>query len=195
MITIWLTLLLLSAFRLCGTGTWQGQRSECSVLLMLPDLYYPFKPFPVIAHGNSQHFSTLNRPDCHSLCRWCHYNTDTHPFPWNCCVWRHSPIIIRAGSQSFALATQSTLGNHLRCLVGALSRLGEYLCIMSDALGPIKRQKSGEWERQWQEWIKSLIPSFTWVSKELGSQCLSVCVCVRTLLNPISILCSVLLQA
>lgn len=22
---------------------------------MLPDLYYEFKPFPVIAHGNSQH--------------------------------------------------------------------------------------------------------------------------------------------
>lgn len=129
--------------------------------------------FPVIAHGNSQHFSTLNRPG-----RWCHYNTDTHPILWNCHVWRHSPIIICAESQSSALATESTPGNRLQCLVGALSKLREYLCIMSNALGPIKRQKSGEWERQWQEWIKSLIPSFTWVSRDLGSQCTCVCLCV-----------------
>lgn len=180
-ITAWLRWSTLGAYCHCGANTWQGQRSECSTLLMLPELYYPFKPFSVIAHSNSQHFPTLNRPDCHSLCRWCHYNNDTLPSLWHCLVWRHSPIIIRADSQSVALATQCTPGNHVCRLVGALSKLREYLCIMSDALGPIKRQKSGGWERQWQEWIKSLIPSFTWGSSQPGSLC--VCVCVNQFVN------------
>lgn len=168
------------------------KKTECSISLMLLDLYYTFKPLSVIAHGNSQPFSTLNRPDCHSLCRWCHYKSDTHPFLWHCLVWRHSPIIICAGTQSFALATRSTQGNHSRRLTGALSKLGEYLCIMSDAFGPIKRQESGWWERQWQEWIKSLIPSLTWERRKLLSQYVSVCACycvcarVCLLLNSIS---------
>lgn len=195
MIKTWSTLLLLGTYCHSGTNTWQGQRSECSILLMLPDLYYPFKPFPMIAHGNSEHFSTLNRPDCHSLCRWCHYDTDTHPFLWHFLVSGHSPIIICAGSQSSTLATQSTLGNRLRRLVGALSKLREYLCIMSDAFGPIKRQESGRWQRQWQEWIKSLIPSLTWVSRELGSRCVYVCLCAAGDVFELNILCSYLLQA
>lgn len=169
-------------FTLFWLALLKKKKNECSIFLTLLDLYYTFKPFPVIAHGNSQPFSTLNCPDCHSLCRWCHYNSDTHPFLWHCLVWRHSPIIICAGSQSFALATRSTRGNHSRHLMGALSKLGEYLCIMSDAFGPIKRQESGWWERQWQEWIKSLIPSLTWVRRELQSQ--YVCLCL--LLNSIS---------
>lgn len=155
---------------------------------MLPDLCYPFKPFPMIAHGNSEHFSTPNRPNCHSLCRWCHYNTDTHPFLWHCLVWRHSPIIICAGSQSFSLATQSTSGNHLRSLVGGLE---EAWRIPAHHVRCFKRLESGRWERQWQEWIKSLIPSFTWVSRELGSQC--VCECLLAWLCAIepNILCTV----
>lgn len=145
---MWLKLLLVDAYCHCATNTWQGQGIDaasywCCLICIIHSSLSLWLP---MATANT--FSTLNRPDCHSLCRWCHYNTDTHPFFWHCLVWRHSPIIIWASFQSFALATQSTPENHLQRLVGALSKLGEYLCIMSDAFGPVKRQESGGWERQ-----------------------------------------------
>ena len=160
---------------------------------MSPDLYDPFKPFPRwLPMATADTFSALNRPDCHILCRWCHYNADAHPILSQlACLGTFTNHNTCRRPNPSELATQSYPGNHLRCLVGALSRLWEYLCIMSDAFGPIKRQKSGEWERQWQEWIKSLIPSFTWASRDLGSQCVCVCVCV---IEP-NTLCSYLLQA
>ncbi len=184
---IWSSLVSLGTYCHCGVNTWQGQRSECSISLMLPDLHYPFKPFPrdclwqqpTLFHSKSP---WLPQPvQMMSLQQWC----TSHPVELPCLgtFTNHSA---RRHPNPSPWQLRGTQGNHLGWLAGALRKLGEYLCIMSDAAGPIKRLKSGEWERQWLEWIKSVIPSFTWVSRDLRSHSACVCVYACVLLNPTS---------
>lgn len=77
--------------------------------------------------------------------------------------------------QSFALATQSTPRNHLQHLAGALRETGEYLRIMSAAFW--HDWASENWHVR--ETIKSLIPSLTWVSRDVGNHCVCLCTCIQ----------------
>lgn len=140
---------------------------------MFPDLCYEFRLLAVIARGNSQHFPTLNRPRCQSPCRWCHYNTDTHhPILWKCRVWEtFADHNARRRPNPWRWQLRAPLGNRPQRLAGASSELRGYLRIPSHGLGPIRRQKYGERDRQWWEWIKSLISSFIWLSRGSGNKC------------------------
>lgn len=140
---------------------------------MFPDLCYEFRLLAVIARGNGQHFSTLNRPRCQSPCRWCHYNTDTHhPILWNCRVWEtFADHNARRRPNPWRWQLRAPLGNRPQRLAGASSELRGYLRIPSHGLGLIRRQKYGERDRQWWEWIKSLISSFIRLSRGSGNKC------------------------